>query len=281
MDSSPYAGEIALRPKIANADAAESLKAAGRHLNFATARLGLRLFPGAKILDFGCGIGTSVSILLAQGYDAYGVDVLEYWDRDFDKFWHIADKPPAELAARLRTVDLSNYRLPFEDGTFDFCFSDQVFEHVFDYGTTMSEIARVLRPGGVSLHNFPGPNNLIEGHVTLPFPWLCYSRAYLTFCSWLRVIRGTETDWRRRAEIDAYIMRFNNYPTKRKLRSIARSAGVKIEFAEADEFMFREGSALKTRLLGHLRKLKLERLVVRIVGIVLLQRYMVLRRADP
>jgi hypothetical protein len=69
-----------------------------------------------------------VGVLLAQGYDAFGVDVLEYWDRDFDKYWLVAEKPPAEVAARLKLVDLANYGLPFEDGTFDFCFSDQVFE---------------------------------------------------------------------------------------------------------------------------------------------------------
>ena len=151
MTYSPYAGELPAREKIPNAYVAEQAQAAERHLRFATARLGLRLAPGAKILDFGCGIGSSVRILLAQGYDAFGVDVLEYWDRDFDKYWHIEDKPPAEIAARLKRVDPANYRLPFADASFDFCFSDQVFEHVFDYRTTMSEIAR--RPPGLSTRN--------------------------------------------------------------------------------------------------------------------------------
>src|SRR5262245_14897869 len=76
----------------------------------------------------------------------------------------------------------------------------KVFEHIFDYGTTMSEIARVLKPGAISIHSFPGPNNLMEGHVGLPFPWLCYSRAYLTLCAWLRVLRGIDTDWRQRVQ---------------------------------------------------------------------------------
>jgi hypothetical protein len=39
--------------------------------------------------------------LLEQGYDAFGVDVLEYWDCDFDKYWHLAERPPAEVARRL------------------------------------------------------------------------------------------------------------------------------------------------------------------------------------
>ena len=146
--SCPYAGDMPGRQKIPNAYAAEHLQSAERHLRFATARLGLRLSSGATILDFGCGIGTSVQVLLGQGYNAFGVDVLEYWGRDFDKYWHIAEKPPAEVAARLKFVDPTDYRLPFEDGTFDFCFSDNVFEHIFDYQTVMSEIMRVLKPAG-------------------------------------------------------------------------------------------------------------------------------------
>ena len=145
---SPYAGEMPARDKIVDIYTDGYLQATERQLHFATAGLGLRLSPGATILDFGCGIGSSVRALLAQGYDAYGVDVLEYWDRDFDKYWLIGDKPPAEVADRLKLADPANYRLPFEDGTFDFCFSDQVFEHIFDYKTTMSEIVRVLKPGG-------------------------------------------------------------------------------------------------------------------------------------
>ena len=280
MTESPYAGELPAREKIPNAYVAEQAQAAERHLRFATARLGLRLAPGAKILDFGCGIGTSVRILLEQGYDAYGVDVLEYWDRDFDKYWHIEDKPPAEIAARLNRVDPANYRLPFADGTFDFCFSDQVFEHEFDYNTTMAEIARVLKPGAVSLHNFPGPNYLMEGHVGLPFPWLCTSRSYLTLCALLAWLRGRAPDWRERAKSYSEIMRFNNYPTKGQLRRIARAAGAEIHFMEVDEFLFREGSALKTALLKRLRTVKMDRLAARMLGLVLLQRYMILKAPE-
>jgi SAM-dependent methyltransferase len=277
MTQSPYAGEVRSRPKIANACAEVHAREAERHLRFANGWLKLDIPPGAKILDFGCGIGSSVRTLLAMGYDAYGVDVMEYWNRDYDKFWHIADKPPADIAARLKLVDLKSYRLPFADGTFDFCFSDQVLEHVFDYKTTMSEIVRVLKPGAVSLHNFPGPNNLLEGHVRLPLPWACYSRAWLTLGAWLTAARDVDSDWRRLARHYVHVMQFNNYPTKWRLRRIARSAGVAIRFVEADEFMFREGSALKTRILSALRKIGLERVVVRTAGLVMLQRYMILR----
>jgi len=96
----PYAGQMPARDKIVDIYTAGYLQATERHLRFATGHLGLRLPPGATILDFGCGIGSSVRSLLAQGYNAFGVDVLEYWNRDFDKYWLIGDKPPAEIAER-------------------------------------------------------------------------------------------------------------------------------------------------------------------------------------
>ena len=61
------------------------------------------------------------------------------------------------MAARLKLTDPADNRLPFTDATFDFCFSDQVFEHIFDYRTTMSEIARVLKPGAISITASPAP----------------------------------------------------------------------------------------------------------------------------
>jgi SAM-dependent methyltransferase len=279
MTHSPYIDPPRAEAKIDIRHAPDHARAVDRHLRYATTRLGQDFPAGAKILDFGCAVGDSVRILLALGYDAYGVDVLEYWDRDLDKFWHSVDKPPADVSKRLKLVDLRNYRLPFENGTFDFCFSDQVFEHIFDYKTVMSEIVRVLKPRAISIHNFPGPNNLMEGHVNLPIPWLCYSRMYLTLCAWIGFIRETNADWRRRVEDCTEIMRFNNYPTKWRLRTIARSASADIVFVEVDEFIFREGSRLKTQMLEFLRKIRLDRLAARVAGVVLLQRYMVLKAA--
>ena len=48
----------------------------------------------------------------------------------------------------LRVISENPYRIPFDDNTFDIVFSDQVFEHVQDYPTAISEIKRVLKPTG-------------------------------------------------------------------------------------------------------------------------------------
>jgi hypothetical protein len=71
-------------------------------------------------------------------------------------------------------------------------------------------------------------------------------------------------------------MRFNNYPTKVKLRRIARAAGADISFVESEAFMFRGGGGAAP-MLAWLRKVKMDRLAVQIAGLVLLQRYMILK----
>ena len=71
-------------------------------------------------------------------------------------------------------------------------------------------------------------------------------------------------------------MRFNNYPTKAKLRRLARSAGADINFVETEAFMFR-GGGRAAPMLEWLRTINMDRLAVQIAGTVLLQRYMILK----
>jgi SAM-dependent methyltransferase len=207
------------------------------HLRFVAAR-GLSVPKGAKILDFGCGMGETVEILLSKGYDAWGVDVAEYWGKDRDAFWDDVPAPAPNIEARLKVVDLANYVLPYEDKSFDLCLSDQVFEHVFNHAESFREIARVLKPGAISIHHFPGPNNLREGHVFLPAPWLCRFKPYLAFwaLAGARSPRQQGMSWRETLATNIETMRQCNYPTKRALQQYAREAGVTIEFAEREAF---------------------------------------------
>jgi len=48
--------------------------------------------------------------------------------------------------------------IPYDDGTFDVVFSDNVLEHLSEPEQVFAEVARVLRPGGVFL--FKTPNKL-------------------------------------------------------------------------------------------------------------------------
>ncbi|MCL4473126.1 MAG: methyltransferase domain-containing protein [Actinobacteria bacterium] len=107
--------------------------------------------PEGRYLDAGCGIGRTVSRLLEQGQDAYGIDLpclSEYWRR-------FGNDPE-----RFFCCDAGH--LPFPDGFFDAVISLGVIEHVGtingeatladDYREARrayaAELLRVTRPGG-------------------------------------------------------------------------------------------------------------------------------------
>ena len=124
-----------------------------------------RLLPdprGARILDYGTGRATIVSLLREKGFDGFGCDVFyggESW-RD--------DVPPEYLANGI-VRDMPDGRIPFDDETFSVVVSNQVFEHVPDLRAVLDEIHRVLKPGGILLFLFPDRSIWREGHYGIPF----------------------------------------------------------------------------------------------------------------
>jgi SAM-dependent methyltransferase len=113
---------------------------------------------GVDVLDFGAGAGRHVAEFRAAGYNALGVDQ--------QHASHTAGSAPAEY---LRRVEPPHFTLPFPSGSFDFVFSTSVMEHVLDPGIALTQIARVLRPGGWSAHVFPSRWRPIEPHMYTPF----------------------------------------------------------------------------------------------------------------
>jgi SAM-dependent methyltransferase len=94
--------------------------------------------PGDRALDIGSGAGEFTAALAAAGAVAIGVEVAEaalerargrHPDRDF------------------RLVPLDG-PLPFEDGSFELVWASEVIEHVTDTARWLSEVRRVLAPGG-------------------------------------------------------------------------------------------------------------------------------------
>jgi SAM-dependent methyltransferase len=80
---------------------------------------GPRLPARARVLDCGCGNGVSVDALMAQRFDAWGIDLssLRKWQ------WR-------ERIHRERLGVASALRLPFGDATFDVVLSSGVIEHI-------------------------------------------------------------------------------------------------------------------------------------------------------
>lgn len=77
-----------------------------------------------------------------------------------------ADAVPADLRPYIYRMAAG---IPFETHSFDAVVSNQVLEHVEDIDAALAEIARVLRPGGASLHIFPHREVWREGHCGIPF----------------------------------------------------------------------------------------------------------------
>ena len=101
-----------------------------------------------KILDYGCGSGILNLLLLLKGYShIHGVDVIEKFN---DKILQNMNFNNASF----KLIDAED-RLPFDDATFDIINSSLVLEHIENVDFYYSEAARVLKPGGICLFNFP------------------------------------------------------------------------------------------------------------------------------
>jgi SAM-dependent methyltransferase len=94
---------------------------------------------GRRVLDAGCGAGPLTAALRDRGALVTGID---------------ASAGMLELARRrpgpdveLRVADLAE-PLPFADGAFDDVVASLVLHYLQDWGPTLAELHRVLRPGG-------------------------------------------------------------------------------------------------------------------------------------
>ncbi len=136
------------------------LDEASRHHKAAKIAAVLRRFvdlAGCRVLDVGTGSGTIVHDLAALCAAAVSVDRTdERLDRSGYAFVRVGDE-----------------RLPFRDGSFDVVVSNHVIEHVRDQALHVSEMHRVLRPGGVVYLATPNKYWLYDPHYKLPFvSWL-------------------------------------------------------------------------------------------------------------
>lgn len=103
---------------------------------------------GKDILEIGCQNGAWLIALALAGANAVGIDVVE----------------PAVKAASIRagcwdaSIDArvgDACKLDFDDNSFDIIASSDVIEHVPDKSAMVSEVMRVLRPGGLAVISAP------------------------------------------------------------------------------------------------------------------------------
>jgi SAM-dependent methyltransferase len=102
--------------------------------------LAVRHHARGRLLDVGCGQKPYRSLF----------DVEEYVGLEIDS--------PATRAAQKADAFYDGMTFPFEDGSFDTVLTNQVLEHVFTPAEFLTEVRRVLKPGGTLL-------------ITVPFLW--------------------------------------------------------------------------------------------------------------
>ena len=100
--------------------------------------------PGARVLDVGCGVGQVVARLNEAGFEAYGVDV---------------SQPNIERASKIcpRCQLYDGKKLPFADSHFASVGALNVLEHVDEPEAFITDLVRVVAPGGrivISSPNF-------------------------------------------------------------------------------------------------------------------------------
>ncbi|MBE2255796.1 MAG: class I SAM-dependent methyltransferase [Ignavibacteria bacterium] len=103
----------------------------------------INLIKNKKILDQGCGGGRyTVALKLLGAKECYGVDYSE--------------EGIADANHKMKVLNLENIKfikndvlsLEFDDNSFDFVFSNGVLHHTSNWQKGISELMRVLKPGG-------------------------------------------------------------------------------------------------------------------------------------
>jgi len=105
---------------------------------------GLKLGPGAALLDLGCGTGDQTRALaerVVPGGRAVGLDLSQTMIDEARR-----RSSAVGLPVEFQVGDAQ--ALPFADSTFDACRTERMLIHVPDARAALAEMVRVTRPGG-------------------------------------------------------------------------------------------------------------------------------------
>ncbi len=112
---------------------------------------------GARVLDVGCAEGRFTAELARAAAEVVGIDV--------------AEEPLRRARMRHPKLDLrlldGEGSWELADASFDVAWAGEVIEHVADTAAWLSEIRRVLRPGGTLLVSTPAHEPLTLLHLAL------------------------------------------------------------------------------------------------------------------
>lgn len=124
-----------------------------------------------RLLEIGCGRGHLTKRLRQLGTDAVGVD---------------ANPNAAEMAVTEGVVAMDATDLEFDDDYFDHLVSVHAIEHIDAIDVALSEMSRVLKPGGKALHIYPAEP--VQGIWAVPTAVILHGnpfKATEVHCNWL------------------------------------------------------------------------------------------------
>jgi SAM-dependent methyltransferase len=211
--------------------------------------------PSGKILDYGCGSGDIVRAGLESGLDITGCET-----------FYEGGEGTREKAADLigsRIMEMKESRIPFPESSFDCVVNNMVLEHVADLDLALSEIRRVLKPGGIVLSLFPSREVLRENHCGVPLAHR-FSR-YRFGYYWLLAFRcigvGYFTEGKTRSQwaegFRNWLNLYCHYRPEQEIISAFTRHGLKPKGIEPDYMKFRGVPILNTWMFRRLGSLVL------------------------
>jgi 2-polyprenyl-6-hydroxyphenyl methylase/3-demethylubiquinone-9 3-methyltransferase len=147
---------------------------------------------GKKALEIGCGGGLLCEEIAGLGFDVTGIDPSEPSLR-------VAADHARTNGLKIRYVKGRGESLPFPDDSLEIVFCCDVLEHVRDLPKVVSEIARILKKGGV----------------------FCYDTFNRTLLSKLAAIKICQ-EWKRWAFLPADLHVWRMFIKPRELKSLLR-----------------------------------------------------------
>jgi ubiquinone/menaquinone biosynthesis C-methylase UbiE len=119
-------------------------------------------FKGKKTLEIGLGQGADSMQVINRGAVYYGIDLTEESVRRVKERFQLFEKPYAEV--RVANAE----HIPYENDSFDIVYSHGVIHHSPDIVQIVSEIYRVLKPGGRAIIMLYHKNSF-NYHVSIAF----------------------------------------------------------------------------------------------------------------